>query len=76
MSNSIELLNKVWIYWCTEIDNMRDHKILFDYMHHYKNKHFEDWLWDHGAMVKQDNSIKYIKFLSKKDETLFILKYG
>lgn len=72
MIKADELLEKVWRQWASDSGMEK----VYRYAHERRNKRFEDWLWDNGARVTQDNRTKYLRFNSEKQRTWFLMKYG
>ena len=72
MADTSELLNNVWKQWATNAGIKR----IYNYQHERRNQRFEDWLWDNGARVTQDNRKKYLRFNSEKQQMWFLLKYN
>jgi hypothetical protein len=74
-----EQLDAIWQKWL--VDNAYNEKNRYhqSYRYTYRNsfaaRHFESWLFENGAFVKQEHNKRYLTFLTEKQATWFILQW-
>lgn len=74
-----EQLNQVWKKYAVD----SNHALPY-YMLEYNTvsrkgslpKRFEDWLWSNGIRVIQRNHKRFMRFYSRDDAVMFMLKYA
>jgi hypothetical protein len=71
-----DLLNKVYQRWKYG-DQLSEIQWPRKYNSGYRDRHFEDWLWQQGFTVVQKDKQRYLRFSGDgKQLTFFLLKYG
>lgn len=68
-------LDQLWFNWNRDRGTQRFTKRYVLVNRGYDGRPFEDWLFSHGAIVKQYNKHRFIEFATDQQATWFILKY-
>jgi hypothetical protein len=76
MMLSTELLDRVYHRW-KYADRLDESRYPMRYQQNYRDQRFEEWLWDKGFTVVQENKKRYLKFSGdEKHLTVFLLKWA
>lgn len=72
-------LNTVWQNWNCQVEN-QNHAYAICYTDvirwTQRAQRFEDWLYEHGALVIQKNNRRFLRFHKEDDAIMFMLRWG
>ena len=79
---SSEQLNKVWVRFLLG-KNLDPARLRYFSSSNYNyvsrklplSREFENWLFDHGGIVRQENRQRYVEFINQPRGLLFILRH-